>query len=104
MQVLIEPLSNNSVHIWKIDLNKITYLDKYINALSTDEFKHAQKYRISKKRKSYILTRAIFKTLLSNYLDNSPYTMYKNYYGKSYVNDNPIYFNISHLDDMSIKY
>ncbi|ADG93868.1 4'-phosphopantetheinyl transferase [Arcobacter nitrofigilis DSM 7299] len=99
------PLFNNNVHIWKIEIDKISEdIYKYSELLTPDELNRANKYRISNKKKAYITTRITLKILLKYYLDNDSYsiTLYKNNYGKIYIKGSNLYFNISHSTDMSI--
>ncbi len=97
----INQLSKNNIHIWKIDLDKIQLpIDIYLNLLTQEEKNHANKYRIINKRKSYIVTRATLKLLLYYYINNT--TLFKNKYGKLYIKEDKLYFNISHTKNMSI--
>ncbi len=97
----INKLSKNNIHIWKIDLDKIPYpIDKYISLLNQEEKNHANKYHMSNKRKSYILTRITLKLLLYYYINNT--ILLKNKYGKLYIKNNNLYFNISHSKNMSV--
>ena len=101
----INQLSNNNVHIWKIDLCKMqNNINKYTDLLTQDEKNRANKYRITHKQESYRITRATLKLLLQYYVDKAPYpiALYKNNYGKPYIKGNALYFNVSHTDGMSI--
>ena len=99
----LDHLSKDNIHIWKIQLDKMQdHIDSAFKLLSEDEKERSHKYRIENKRKSYILTRATLKLLLQYYMQDKPYTIYKNHYGKAYIKQSQLYFNISHTKDMSL--
>ncbi len=79
-------------------------MGKYTYLLNQDEIERANKFRIKNKYKSYITTRIILKLLLQYYTNKKQHTihLYKNSYGKPYVKDSNLYFNISHTVDMSL--
>jgi 4'-phosphopantetheinyl transferase len=74
-----------------------------LDLLNEEEKIRANKYRIEQKRKTYIFTKALLKTLLPYYAqkDSSKFIC-KNTYGKPYIKKSDLYFNISHTQDMSI--
>ena len=89
----------DSVHIWKIDLNKLSKLDndcrKFLSA--------AELFRIDacaslQQRQKFICTRFILRTLLSRYLGRAPQeiSLIQVLRGKPELQDPNIQFNLAH--------
>ncbi|RXJ94839.1 hypothetical protein CRV00_05770 [Malaciobacter molluscorum] len=104
-KIKIGNLHDDNIHIWKIDFTKISSnIKTYLYLLNNDEISRANKFLLKNKYKSYIATRIILKILLQYYINREGYKiqLHKNQYGKPYLKDNEIYFNISHTSDMSL--
>lgn len=92
-------LSNDSIQIWKITLpfdNKI--INRLMINLSDDEIEKSSKFYFKFDSDTYISSRGVLRELISTYLKIPPKTIYFNYnqYGKPYLKDSTLQFNISH--------
>lgn len=88
------------MHIWTIDLDKVSYIvSQYEKILSTDENERARKYIYEDLRLRWTNSTIIKRLLLSHFLDIEPNLIAFDFNneGKPYLSDAPtIYFNLSH--------
>jgi len=95
----------NEVHVWRVPLNISDKLLKQLfHLLSKDETDRAKKFHFEKDRKRYISTRGHLRVLIGKYLDQKPDTLVFNYnkYGKPFITDNSIQFNVSHSKELGL--
>lgn len=100
MSILIE---NNIVHLWRAKLSEFTE-EKYFNLLSPDEAQRANRFRFPKHRRRFAITRGILREILSKYVAISPEQITFTYgqRGKPYLENNLLYFNISHSEEVAV--
>lgn len=103
-------LSNNQIHIWKIDTNQANVnLDTlYNNILSSNERERVDRLRSENDKKRFIISRGQLRKSLSSYLKVSPsnITFSYNKYGKPSIrsehNLENIKFNVSHSKNLVV--
>lgn len=98
-------LLKNEVHIWRSKLLFTTkQLNNFFSFLSNDEKNKAFKFSFKSDMNNYVASKAILRLILSRYLNLSPVDIvfYKNYYGKPFVLDKKIGFNMSHSNEYAI--
>lgn len=90
---------SDQVHIWKISLTITDTQASYLfKILDKTEQQRAGRFHFKKDRKSYISARGYTRLLLGKYFDRSPaeFTFSYNNYGKPFLAELPVEFNISH--------
>ncbi len=94
---------HHNVHVCKASLSDFQQcLPYFLTILSHDELLTLQTFRFFKDKKQYLISRAILRILLGRYLDMPPKKIEFSYgiWGKpSLVNNQSLYFNISHAKD-----
>jgi len=93
------------VHLWKLNLDSSK--DKLIvlwNILSSDEKDRANKFYFEKDRVHFVKCRASLRNLLGNYLGLKPAELQFEYteYGKPYLSDSTLQFNVSHSNNKGL--
>ena len=107
---MLRSLKTNQIDIWYTFPSQIqdSYLLKaYESLLSTAEKERMQRFRFTRDRHQFLITRALIRTTLSRYAPIAPekWAFYTNDYGKPNIaNDDSlsktISFNVSHTQDM----
>ena len=104
-------IQDNQVHLWYIPYNSQNILSTKFDkdeVLSEDEIRRANKYKFHIHRKQFITYRIALRKILSIYYKISPRELVFKYteYGKPYVANSPIQyniqFNLSHSEDMAV--
>ena len=93
------------VHVWRVPLNiPDKLLNQLFQLLNKDENDRANRFHFEKDRKRYISTRGHLRVLLGKYLKQEPDTLVFRYnkYGKPFLTDNSIEFNVSHSNDLGL--
>lgn len=96
---------NNSVDIYYVQFSKqLDYFEKLFELLDEEEKSRALRFYFDKDKKSFTIARAYLKILISKYLkiNNKDIHFSYNKYGKSYLKDSNLYFNISHSKDFAV--
>ncbi len=98
-------LAANEVHIYQARIKDIP--DKLTNFLSDDEKLRAARYVLTRKRKSFALSRGLLRTVLGTYLSTAPAEIEfttgefgKPGLNKKTLNGSGLEFNISHSKDV----
>lgn len=92
-------LSEDRVDIWLTSLNDPTLnLEEGLTLLSNDERKRADRLKVEKKRRQFIIGRSFLRTSLAGYLNLSPQELTFTYGkdGKPVIVDEALSFNASH--------
>lgn len=100
MQLLV-----NEVHIWRITLAEHSaQIAQYEAVLKPEEQARAYHYHFAKDQQRYMITRAVLRLLLGKYLQRDPQKIefILNAHGKPHINDNELYFNVSHSGDYAM--
>ncbi len=98
---LIPVLSENTVHVFLLELNSFDYQD-CIKNLSVDECNRAGKLKIESKRNQFVITRSLLRQFLALSLNKSPqdihfcYAQHCKPYIEDQYNNNSLEFNVSH--------
>jgi 4'-phosphopantetheinyl transferase len=99
----------DQIHLCQVHLDLITPAAQAISCvLSADEKARAERFRSSKDRERYIITRAYLRFLLSRYLDIAPAQLRFTYnaHGKPQLVDEPnsprLRFSLSHSDGFAL--
>lgn len=97
----------NEVHIWSLNLGLVPFqaMQEYESILSDDEKTRASKFRFSKDKKTFSLTRGVLRKLAGAYLDTEPKKVKFHYeqYGKPrFQDESRIKFNVSHSGDRAV--
>jgi 4'-phosphopantetheinyl transferase len=95
----------NSLDLYAIDLS--SYLDEenfLIELLDESEKKRAYGFKFDHIRRRFIVSHALLRSLLSQYIQIKPQEIifYYNAYGKPYLKNNAIRFNMSHSHNMAL--
>lgn len=98
-------LTNNTLDIWTIPLNvPESELLQMFSVLNEEEKKSAMRFRFDKHRRRYIASHAAMRTILAKALSisaaNLQFQTQKE--GKPYLLDNPLYFNLSHSEELAM--
>jgi 4'-phosphopantetheinyl transferase len=106
----LHPLEAGRIDLWLVSINEVTdqgLLNRYLHLLTTDEVSRQQAFRFRKDRIRYLVTRALVRTVLSQYVPIHPgqWRFGTNRYGKPLLsgcaqNLGRISFNISHTEDV----
>ena len=95
-------LPSDEIHIWS--LHKPSYekeINYFLSILSEDERQKSRNFKFPEDQKSFIISRGILRCLLRKYLEHDPQDIEIIYglWGKPYLVENPLYFNLSHSKD-----
>lgn len=96
---------NELAQVWYCTFSKNEpLLPSFKNLLSADEVNRASRFKFQKDRNSFIITRGVLRTLLGSYLEITPSEIRLEYtsYGKPYLFDSALKFNVSHSGDMAV--
>lgn len=100
-------ISRSELHIWRVDLNNISYQFKdLISLLSPEEIKRSEHFMFERDQYRYQVTHSMKRLILANYLDCNPQCLRFEIgsHGKPALDNlqNPfkIQFNISHSRDL----
>lgn len=101
MMINPEPLTDDSVHVWRVNLDKC---DETEHSLSLDELARANRFHFEKDRKYFIAARAILRKILGVYLSASPAQLQFQYAakGKPALSNQALQFNLSHSKNWAI--
>jgi 4'-phosphopantetheinyl transferase len=96
-------IAQNEVYVWDLRLDSISVSDLY-SFLSADECRRANDFKFAIDRDRFITCRGLLRVLLSSSLNVAPETLsfVYNPWGKPYLNDVPLYFNVSHSSDRAL--
>lgn len=97
-------LSNQDIHIWMIAINE-SEETFFWSLLNDQEKEKANRYKISKPRREFIITRGLLKKLLGQYLSLNviEINLEVTDHGKPFFkNAENIYFNISHSENLGV--
>lgn len=97
--------ADNNFHIWEIPLDILGInLNDCFQKLSQEEKKVAMRFQFEKHRRRYIISHAAMREIFSTYLNvpNSEITVHVAEHGKPYLENNPLYFNLSHSHEMAL--
>lgn len=92
-------LSKGQIHVWYVeraDFNAANGLD--LKCFSKAELLRASKFYFERDRNTFLSARYLLRHLLAHYLQRAAgeFTFSFNEYGKPYLAEEPMYFNISH--------
>lgn len=93
------------IHIWRASL---IYTEKeqqlFLGLLSSQEKERAAKYMVKHAASHFIVARGVLRILLARYLNVLPgqLVFHQNKYGKLYLEDYPVQFNLSHSQDLAL--
>lgn len=96
---------DNNFHLWEIplDISGIN-LNHWIQRLSSEEKKVAMRFQFEKHRRRYIISHVAMREIVSDYLNvsSSEVIVHVGEHGKPYLENNPLYFNLSHSHEMAL--
>lgn len=98
-------LLKNETHIWCLPLNlNKSELDKVKSLLIIDEKERAGRFHFDKHRNHYIAARGQMRRILSLYLnkDSESINFSYNEFGKPFLENKSLYFNISHSHKLAL--
>jgi len=99
----------DEIHLWYVRPDQVTdpdLLARYAAMLSPEEAARQRRFMFAKDRHTYLVARALVRTVLSRYAEASPeaWVFGVNEYGKPYVAGGadlpPLRFNLSHADGL----
>lgn len=98
-------LFSNEVHIWRARLSFTTQqLNTFFSFLTNDEKDRALKFSFKSDIHKFIISRAILRLIISRYLNLYPseIVFFQNYYGKPFVVNQNLRFNVSHSNEYAV--
>ena len=103
-------LSLDSIQLWHADVCQLStsFYQRLLDSLSADENERAASFKFEEDQSVFVIARGILRHLLAAYLKQShsdidfTYNMYGKPHLKLLTQDNPIYFNLSHSNDMIV--
>lgn len=99
-------LNEAEAHVWRADLElNQCFQSSFLELLSPDEKKRAQKFRFAKDCRNFIAARGILRLLIGKYLELKPTEISFQYskFGKPGIaNNNDLQFNLSHSQNMAL--
>ncbi len=102
---LFPKLNQKILHIWRISIENFAPKEKDLfQLLNPQEKERANQFLVKEAATNFIISRAILRTLIAKYLDNSPQkiVLHQNKYGKLYLNENRLKFNLSHSRGLAV--
>jgi 4'-phosphopantetheinyl transferase len=98
--VKVPSLATHTIHVWRANLDH--YSDPPI--LSLDEKNRAERFKFPIHQNRFTAARTILRRILSQYLNQSPSSLQFSYtqYGKPYLANTPLYFNVSHAGQWAV--
>ncbi len=96
---------NNTAHVWLFSLIPgPERLDQLKAFLSADEINRANRFKFDKHRRRFIAAHGLLKLILAKYLGKNPADIYfiTSDHGKPYIEGNPVYFNLSHSNNLGL--
>lgn len=103
-------LSPDNIQLWYVDVVQFSasFYKCLFNSLSLDEREKAASFKFEADQSVFVIARGVLRHLLAAYLKQSPSDIDFTYntYGKPFLKqpkqDNPIYFNLSHSNNMVV--
>lgn len=104
-------IQTNEIDIWLVENDQLidqSMLNDYLGLLNPDELKRLDRFVFPKHKKQFLISRALVRTVLGQYLEQSPESIVfaRNAYGKpriaSFERSLPISFNLSHTNGLSV--
>lgn len=98
-------LLQNSIDVWKIDLSDDRFLpDKSAQILSIEETSKSNSFHFSVDRNNFISSHIALRLILSTYLNQKPHLLnfFTNKYGKPFLTDSTLKFNLSHSGEIAL--
>lgn len=103
-------LKKDTIHVWRVSLDSFNshlnssrvthFLGNSLSdsVLSSDEKERAAKFKFPEHQQRFIISRSMLRHILGYYLNQSPSTLIfqSSHYGKPYLVDRTVYFNLSH--------
>jgi 4'-phosphopantetheinyl transferase len=101
--VQIPHLKNDEVHVWKIDLESDMTTEE-MAIISDEEKKKVGRLRTLTGRRHALTMRVRLRQLLSRYLRLEPHDVTFSFgeFGKPYVNNSSVFFNLSHSGNIAL--
>lgn len=100
-------LPEHEIHLWRITLTDFAEQEKkFFTLLHADEQARAKRFHFDLHRQRFIITRAMLRRILHNYLSIAPNDIVFSYgpQGKPFIVNNALNltFNLSHSDEMAV--
>lgn len=104
-------IESNEIQLWLVENEQISeqsLLDDYQQLLNPEEQKRFERFVFPKHKKQFLVSRALVRTVLGQYLDQPPESLVfaRNAYGKpriaSFDKSLPLSFNLSHTNEFSV--
>ncbi len=104
-------IQSNEIELWFTEENQIDdqeLLNEYRSLINDEELKRYERLVFPPHQKQFLVSRALLRTVLGQYLDQPPETLVfaRNSYGKpriaSFEKSLPISFNLSHTDGLCV--
>ncbi|MBA3816870.1 MAG: 4'-phosphopantetheinyl transferase superfamily protein [Parachlamydiaceae bacterium] len=90
-------LDLNEIHCWVIDLDEhIFAVSRYLLWLSDAEKCRAERFAFKLLKERYIVSHGVLNMLLAGYLRSSQFEIAFSKYGKPFIKNSDVYFNLSH--------
>ena len=90
-------LDSNEIHCWVIDLDvHIFVAPHYLHWLSEAEKRRADRFAFKELKDRYVVSHGVLNILLASYLNTSQFEITFGEYGKPFIKDSFLHFNLSH--------
>ena len=108
-----EILNKNEIQLWFVYDNEIydsELIELYYSIINEEEAEQQKRFYFKKHQHQYLITRALVRSVLSLNVDGAikpaEWIFNKNKYGKPYISNidlnSPMYFNVSHTENMIV--
>lgn len=98
-------LIDNQIHIWRAHLKQNSQqISELAELLNQQEQDRAERFKVEQARNNFIIARGTLRSLLAQYsrLDPKEIVFKQNNYGKLFLEDDLLSFNISHSNDYAL--
>lgn len=95
----VAPLLKHQIYCWTIDLDAYrAAIEIFAGLLTKEEQKRAECFAFKILKERYVIAHGILHHLLQKYLHGASYQISLGQYGKPYLENHSLYFNLSHSD------
>lgn len=90
-------LDSNEIHCWLVDLDVLVFAaPHYLHWLSGTEKRRANRFAFKELKERYVVSHGVLNILLASYLNTSQFEITFGEYGKPFIKDSFLHFNLSH--------
>lgn len=98
-------LTHNQIHIWRANLKQNSQqISELTKLLNQKEQNRSERFKVEQARNNFIIARGTLRSLLAKYLHSDPKEIVfkQNSYGKLFLENDILKFNLSHSNDYAL--